>query len=74
MPVASKMPIKFECTNCNKIYMHPYRIDALAFYPDCPDCKKAGLLLGTAEITDFIKYPSTFAKNLFKQISHNLNK
>ena len=54
--------------------MHPYRIDAFAFYPDCPDCNKAGLLLGTAEITDFIKYPKKKKKNLFKQISHNLNK
>ena len=74
MPVSSKMPIKFKCTNCNKIYMHPYHIDSLSFYPACPDCKKAGLLLGTAEITDLIKYPRIFTKNLLKQISHKLNK
>lgn len=74
MLIASKMPIKFECTHCNKIYMYQYHVNISAFYPECPDCKQAGLLLGTADPIDILKHPRTFAKSLFKQISYKLSK
>lgn len=74
MLIASKMPIKFECTHCNKIYMYRYYPTIRAFYPECPDCKQAGLLLGKADPIDILKYPQTFAKIFFKQISYKLSK
>ena len=70
----TKMPMKFECIHCNKIYMHQYPTNAISFYPTCPDCEQAGLLLGTADTIDIVKHPKTFAKTLIKQISHKLGK
>ena len=57
-----------------KIYMHQYPTNAISFYPTCPDCEQAGLLLGTADTIDIVKHPKTFAKTLIKQISHKLGK
>lgn len=73
MSIVTHLPIKFECTPCDSIYMHQYSNQLLSFYPTCPHCKQAGSLLGTIEAIDVIKYPQIFAKTLFKQIKHKLN-
>ena len=74
MSVTAKMPMKFKCTTCNKIYMYPYTMHNMTSYPACPTCKKDGLLLGTADKRDLIKHPKTFVQTLFKQLSHTLSK
>ncbi|NNH87678.1 hypothetical protein HLH13_08140 [Acinetobacter sp. ANC 4279] len=74
IPATIKMPMKFECTHCNKIYMYQYPTNTISFYPTCPACEQAGLLLGTADTIDIVKHPKTFAKTLIKQISHKLGK
>lgn len=74
MTVLTQMPIKFECTDCCKIYMYPYSMKTLNFYPTCPTCKQAGLLLGTAETLDLIKHPRNFIQSLLKQIMYKPGK
>lgn len=70
MSVLPKMPIKFECNDCCKIYMYPYSVKTLNVYPKCPGCKKAGSILGIAEKLDIIKHPRHFIKSVFKQIAY----
>ncbi|AVH13923.1 hypothetical protein ABFP25_06490 [Acinetobacter indicus] len=74
MSILAQLPMKFECRQCNKLYLHQYQQEK-RHYPHCPSCQKAGLLLGIAELQDLIKHPLIFAASFikFKPSSHKLN-
>lgn len=73
MSIILTKPLKFECTSCEKIYLHGLKQEQHN-YPHCPHCHKAGLLLGLAEAEDFLRHPVDFATSYFKQTWHMLNK
>lgn len=68
-----KMPMKFECTYCNHCYVHHYQYED-HHYPTCPDCQKAGLLMGVAEMGDVLHHPMIFASSYLKETWHMLSK
>ena len=63
MPIAPKLPMKFNCTSCKTVYMHKYTSDVFLTYPTCPQCQRQGQLQGTIETPDFFKYPVAVAKS-----------
>lgn len=74
MSVKPNMPMKFECEQCNKIYLQQYDYEMRTRYPDCPNCEQPGLLLGIAAAQDILKYPLSFVNNYLKQTLHRLSK
>ncbi|ANF81678.1 hypothetical protein A3K93_05430 [Acinetobacter sp. NCu2D-2] len=73
MSIQLTKPLKFECTDCDKIYLNGFTQEE-HHYPNCPHCQKAGLLLGTAEVQDLVRYPLDYATSYFKQTLHMLSK
>jgi NAD-dependent SIR2 family protein deacetylase len=65
MPI-SIMPLKFECSDCHNAYYHHYD-QAEHHYPECPQCKKNGMLVGIAESDDVFKHPYNVISSIFKQ-------
>lgn len=61
----SALPMKFECTHCNQVYLHAYQQDD-HHYPTCPECHKAGLLLGMTETEDFLRHPIVLISSYFR--------
>lgn len=73
MPILFSKPMKFECTHCDKTYLAHYRAEQPQ-YPHRPHCHQAGLLLGLAEIEDFIRLPFEYASAFVKQTWHKRGK
>lgn len=62
MPTSIKLPMKFNCTSCNTVYIQRYFSDMLHSYPNCPTCQKPGQLQGTIEKQDLWKHPVAIGK------------
>lgn len=73
MSILLTKPLKFECTHCDKIYLHNLEHEQPK-YPHCPNCQHAGLLLGVAETEDLVRHPVEFATSYVKQTWHMLSK
>ena len=60
-----RLPIKFSCAHCQRIYLHPLQHKAQP-YPHCSRCDQPVQILGLIEAEDISKYPVQFVKALIK--------